>query len=166
MELKDVSKRYFISLIESIREELKIQITVENYKSATKTYADIKESLPKSSFGLSIKSEKHLKGSVLIDPMIVYTLSNKMLGGPGIVEIRPESFYTESEKVMGHIIREWAEEFFLSKNFQNVVVKSVFEGDPNSSLFEDDSLFVAAFVPIIKNKKMGKIYLCLSSEGA
>ena len=165
MKFGDLSKRFFTHITETIREELKIQIDLENYKSTIKTYEQIKESFPSNAFGLSIKSDMNLKGSILIDPMMIYTLANKMWGGPGLVEVRPESIYTESEKVMGNILSDWTEQFFTSKDFLNVTIKPIFEGSPNSSFFEDDKLFIAEFIPILKKKKMDKFFLCLESEG-
>lgn len=160
--MKDSSqfyKKFSLYLTDHISGNLKVGFNTMDMTITQSNYETFSKEIP-SYFFAGIFKLKDITFLTICEAKIIYALSNRMLGGNGLVETRPEQLFTDSEIFFGELFMEWVLEFYKKHN-KNIEFKK-FETDKSQfqSFFPTDELEIASMSCTMQNSAIGNIYVC------
>jgi len=155
----DIHKYLTLILSDKLSSLLKISLDLKDISCECQEYLKFSESIPQFSYIILLKFQN--RGILLfIDSKIIYRLSNRMLGGKGGIEKKPDPKFTFSEEFMAKKIVELFFEFYKESKLEVHFLRT--ETDPNllHVFYPDESVYTVAMNCKINNISIGNILVC------
>jgi flagellar motor switch protein FliM len=155
----DFYRQLSLSMSDEFSSTIKGNFDMKDIGCDEQTYASFLEGCPKFAlFGLFHYRSRGML--ILIDPQIVYSVSNRFMGGSGEIEKKPTPLFTFSETFFGKEILS-----LLSSNLQNKGVDIQFlrlETYPNNIhyFFSDETILTTTMKIKLNGEPIGDIRIC------
>jgi flagellar motor switch protein FliM len=156
---KSLHKDLSLVVSDELSSRLKINVDFKNIKFMFDEYKKIRMELPEFSF-ISIFKRKKKNVLCIIDPLIVYSVSNRILGGAGVIESKPESIFTFSEQFAAEKITSIITDFLDENKLSLTFVRQDYRLNLIHAFYPDEKVFAVKMNSVISNKMAGAITLC------
>lgn len=156
---EDIHKYLSLILSDKVSSLLKLNFDMKNIECQEEEYQMFTSNIPKFSY-IALFRFKNRGILLFVDPKIIYMLTNKMLGGKGIIETKPRPVITLSEDYTGKKMVSWFHEFYreskLDINFLRI------EHDVNliHFFYPDEKILSVKMNCKINMKPVGTISAC------
>ena len=122
-------------------------------------YSTFIEDVPKFAFvGLFKYKSRGLL--VFIDAKIVYLMSNRMLGGKGVIEKKPSPVFTFSEEFFGKELLSWFSAFFADNGIDVSFLRVENRVQHIHYFFPDESVVTVTMKCRLDDDLIGNISIC------
>ena len=152
-------KNFSLYLTDHISGELKTGFNTMNMSIKKESYNAFNEQIP-SYFYAGIFKLQDTTFLTICEAKIIYSLSNRMYGGNGLVETRPEALFTDSELFFGDLMMEWVLGFYQKHNKSVIFKKYETDKSQFQSFFPTDDIEIASMSCTMQNNPIGHIYVC------
>jgi len=154
--LQDYYKTMALKLSDKISSTLKVNFDMKDLACGKEEYRNFANEIPNFAY-LGLFKHKGRGLIIAIDPRIIYVLSNKLLGGKGIIEIKPEPIYTFSELFFGRELVSW-----INALYQDIAIDLIYERYETSIhsvhyFYPDEIIFSAKMHCKYDRKPIGNI---------
>ena len=138
---------------------LKVNFDMKDLMYKKETYANFSVDIPKFSY-VGLFKYKNRGVLLFIDAKIIYILSNKMLGGEGIIETKPKPMFTFSEDFIGKELLMWFSNFFEQNRIDLKFLRVENRIEHIHYFFPDEIIASAKMKCKIDDRAVGLISLC------
>ena len=97
---------------------------------------------------------------VYIDARIIYVLANRMLGGKGTLEIRPEELFTYSERMFGEEFLSWFSDYFVKQGIDIQFIRVETDMKHIHYFYPDEEVATAKMKCKLNEDEIGYVALC------
>lgn len=162
--VEDVIKRIGLILSDTISTQLKMLFTCKYYEGRKVNY-EIVQKLDRKYYTFSLKVGDHPPILNIIDAQIVYILTNRILGGEGIVEVRRfKDLFTFSENYFGKYLINWVIDAY-AKNGLNVSCDKIADSPKYYHIFlPDEQVLQYSFEVFSGLQNIGMYYIVMGQE--
>ena len=138
---------------------LKVNMDLKDISCALEPYSAFCAQVPSFSF-IGLYKYKTRGLLVFIDPKIVYILSNRFLGGPGIIEKKPAPLFTFSEELFGKELLSWITSIFSENNINIHFLRHESKINHVHYFFPDEVVATMVMKCRLNEKLIGNICIC------
>ena len=155
-EMDSLYKFLALKLSDRLSSQLKISFDLKDVATSQAPYTEIIK--PISSFCYVGLMQYYARGVLLfVDPRIIYMLSNRMLGGQGIIEDKEYAHFTPSEHVFGEQLMNWALDFYKELQIPVTYLRSEENAAHVHYFYPDEVVFGSVMKCRINDKVAGHI---------
>ena len=97
---------------------------------------------------------------LLIDSKVIYKLSNKMLGGKGLVEEKENQMFTSSEDLLGNELLSWFTEYYKQHKVKLTFLRVEQKIENVHYFFPDEKILGVKMKCKIDKEEMGYVAIC------
>jgi len=138
---------------------LELNFDMKDLECKKQSYTEFSEDIPKFAY-VGLFKYKSRGVLLFIDAKIIYMLSNKMLGGKGIIETKPKPLFTFSEDFIGKELLMWFSNFFEQNKIDLKFLRVENRIEHIHYFFPDETIASAKMKCKIDNKQVGMISFC------
>jgi flagellar motor switch protein FliM len=162
IKLPEIDNLYkFLALIMSdrISSQLQVNFNMKDVVCKEEMYKEFSSTLPKFVYSAIFKYKT--RGILLfIDAKILYILSNRMLGGKGIIETKPKPMFTFSEDFFGKELISWFLDFYNKQDFKLKFLRVENDIEYIHYFYPDEAVYTAKMNCKFGQKSVGFISAC------
>lgn len=156
---EEIHKYLSLILSDKVSSLLKLNFDLKDIECKVEEYQMFTATAPKFCY---IALFRFVNRGILlfVDPKIIYILSNRMLGGKGIVEVRPKPVITMSEDFLGKKVVQWFYDFYRESKLDVTFLR--IENDVNliHFFYPDEKILSMQMNCRINGKPCGTISAC------
>ena len=138
---------------------LKVNFDMTDMTCAEEPYLQFTKDLPKFSY-ISLYKYFSRGVLVLIDAKIIYLLSNKMLGGVGVIEKKTAPQFTESEDLFGTELTSWFTDYYEQNGILTSFLRVEYNVDHVHYFFPNEKVLTVKMKCKVNGKPIGYIAIC------
>lgn len=138
---------------------LKVNFDMKNVVTRQEKYALFTSDLNDFGF-VGLFKYKDRGVLIYIDARIVYILTNRMLGGKGILETRPEALFTYTETMFGKELLSWFGDFYLKKEIEIEFIRVENFMNHIHYFYPDEEVATAKMKCKLNDEPAGYVALC------
>lgn len=156
---EDIHKYISLLLSDRLSAELKLNFDLKHIQCANQEFQTFSSDIPRFSY-IALFKFKTRGILLLIDPKIIYVLTNRMLGGKGIIETKPKPLFTVSELFMANKLVNWFSDFYTEHHLEIKFLRVENNLDMVHFFYPDESIFGVKMNCKINQKEIGTIACC------
>ncbi len=162
--LEEAIKRMGLKISDMISTKLKILFTCKYYGKKLVPY-DAVQRLDRKYYTFSLNNELNKPCLNIMDVNIIYMLTNRILGGEGIVEIRKfKELFTFSENYFGKMFIEWIVEA-LRLNGINMELGKIADSPKYYHIYlPEEKVWQFTFEVYLGQQNIGMYYICFDGN--
>lgn len=138
---------------------LKVNMDLKDITCSQEQYSNFCTHIPSFAF-IGLYKYKTRGLLIFIDPKIVYILSNRFMGGPGIIEKKPSPIFTYSEEVFGEELLGWITTIFIDNNIDINYLRYESKISQVHYFFPDEVVTTMVMKCRLNDKLIGNICIC------
>lgn len=138
---------------------LKVNIDLKDITCSMESYAGFCAQVPSFSF-IGLYKYKTRGLLVFIDPKIIYILSNRFMGGVGIIEKKPSPLFTFSEQFFGEELLNWISSILPENGIDIHFLRSESKLNHVHYFFPDEEVVSMVMKCRLNEKLIGNICIC------
>ncbi|RAP37704.1 hypothetical protein DID80_03825 [Candidatus Marinamargulisbacteria bacterium SCGC AAA071-K20] len=97
---------------------------------------------------------------ILTDAKIIYALSNRMLGGDGHIETRPQKLFTEAESFFVTAFFEGIKRHYTTLGKDVTLLRSESTENQSQPFFKEQLVYQLKAACFLGEKSIGSVYIC------
>lgn len=162
--LEGLVKQVGLSLSNRLSEALNIPFMCKYFAKKLSPYEAIQK-LDRNYFAFSMLSSDESPVLHVMDTQVLYRLTNRILGGEGVVEQRSsQPLFTFSERIVGQKMIGWITDAF-DKNNLHLNLDKIANGPRYFHLFlPDEKVWQFAFELYMGSQMAGMYFLCMDQQ--
>ena len=148
-----------LKISDSVSSLLKINFDIKNLDYGKQVYSSFLDGISEHSCcGLFKLGARGM--AIYIDPKIIYILSNRMLGGEGVIEKKMDALYTDSEKFFAKEMINLFKEYYSKHEVELEFVRIETNIKRIHYFFPEETIYGAKCLSKINDEETGVLAIC------
>ncbi len=156
---EDIHKYISLLLSDRLSADLKLNFDLKHITCENQEFQMFASDIPRFSY-IALYKFKSRGILLLIDPKIVYVLTNRFLGGKGTIETKPKPLFTFSESFMAEKLVNWFSEFYAESHLDVKFLRVENNLDMVHFFYPDEQIYGVKMACKINQKDIGNISCC------
>lgn len=152
-------KDAFLVLSNELSSVLKINFNLTQFSVVKQSFSEFLTVTPDFSY-LGVFTYKNRGVLVLLDPKLIYVLSNRSLGGKGIMSKTPHPLFTFSEDFFGQYMVSWFDNYFKTYHLPLVFQRHETHLNRVHSFLSEDDIVSISVSCYLNDQDLGRIIMC------
>lgn len=163
--LEEILKRTILQLSDNISSQLNILFNCKFSSKKILKYDEFIQMLDRRYYVFSLRNEKVSPLLNVLDAQIIYMLTNRMLGGEGILEVRKfKDLFSFSERYFAKYLIDWLIES-MHKNGLMMNLGKIADSPKYYHIYlSDEEVWQYTFEVYIAEQHVGLFYLCIDRD--
>lgn len=163
-ELELLVKKFGLVLSDTVSNQLKTLFTCRFYGKKLIPYQSIQK-LDSPYLTFSLYNSEKAPVLIAVDAPIVYRLSNRLMGGEGVVETRQgKAVFTQTDQALGNHLIGWTQAAFRKQGVGLSLGKITDSPKFFYIYLPDELVWQVAFEVMIGAEQVGMIFLCVDRD--
>ncbi len=162
-ELELLVKKMALLLSDSVSGQLQTHFTCRFFGKKMIPFQSIQQ-LESDYFTFSLYNSDKAPILIAVDAPIIHRLSNRLLGGEGVIEPRGRSTFSASDNALGHHLIHWTQAAFRKQGVSLSVGKIAESPKFFYIYLPDELVWQVAFEVKIGPHQAGMIFLCVDRD--